>query len=357
MRAKGGCGVRLRTTLLAVGAVFVVAAASAAVTLIVLQNPASGTAEGSAESTRTLDTAVYTLPAFDTASPSGTLPAPQPQPRAATPVARGKFDANAAMAHVRALEALGPRLGGGAAEGQAAIYIRDRLAALGIDARIEEFPLPNGTTSRNVVARVKGSSATVLVLGAHMDTKPPSPGANDNASGCGALLAIAAVLAEEPVAPTVEFVFFGSEETNGGDPNGHHYGSRYRVAQMSAAERANTAGMISVDMIGYGPGFHSRTMGRGPETLSDMLLAHASGMGIPMTYLKDPGKSGWSDHEAYELAGLPVSWIEWRDDPVYHTAGDTASHVSTAKVATAGKLVLDFTQSLDGTELATLLAR
>jgi len=41
-----------------------------------------------------------------------------------------------------------------------------------------------------------------------------------------------------------------------------------------------------------------------------------------MPYLRDPGESGWSDHEAFELAGIPAAWIEWRDDPVYHTAAD-----------------------------------
>jgi Zn-dependent M28 family amino/carboxypeptidase len=261
------------------------------------------------------------------------------------------------MAFLRGLEAFVARGAGSDAEAQAAEYLRSQLAGMGLDARIEEFPLPDGRTSRNVVARIQGTSSRVLVLGAHFDTKPPSPGANDNASGCGALLEIASILARQPVAPTVELVFFGSEETNGGDPNGHHFGSRYRVAQMTPSERAATAGMISVDMIGYGSGFHSRTMGRGPLTLSDMVLDRAQALGIGMTYLRDPGSSGWSDHEAYELAGIPVSWIEWRDDPVYHTAGDVASHLQPARIQTAGRLVLDFVRSLDEAELSALTGR
>jgi len=279
------------------------------------------------------------------------------QPRLATPVGSTTFDVSRALATVRDLEAFGPRGAGSDAETKAAVYLRARLTEMGIDARIEEFGLANGKTSRNVVARIAGSSDTLLVLGAHMDTKPPSPGANDNASGCGALLEIARLLATDPSAPTVEIVFFGSEETLGSDPNAHHFGSRYRVSQMSSAELAKTAGMISIDMIGYGPDFHSRTMGRGPGVLSDMLIAHAKAMGVGMTYLKDPGASGWSDHEAYELAGIPASWLEWRDDPYYHTVNDTAGHLSSVKIKTTGRLVLDFVRGLDAESMAELARR
>ncbi|MHB1135649.1 MAG: M28 family metallopeptidase [Coriobacteriia bacterium] len=267
------------------------------------------------------------------------------------------FDASRALETVRDLESFGPRGAGSDAEAEAAICLRDRLMQLDLDARIEEFPLANGKTSRNVVARVAGSSDTVIVLGAHMDTKPPSPGANDNASGCGALVEIARLLAADPPLPTVEVVFFGSEETLGSDPNAHHFGSRYRVSQMSATERAQTAGMISLDMIGYGLDFHSRTMGLGSAVLSDMLLGQAGEMGIRMTYLKDPGASGWSDHEAYELAGIPAAWLEWAADPHYHTVDDTSDKLSSARIRTAGRLILEFVNGLDAGTLGELTKR
>jgi hypothetical protein len=345
-----------RTRLLVASAVVVVVAAVTVLAgLAVLESrkaPVLAPREKTAD-LEPLDTTVPPAPLERPPSGLGTAPGELQE----TPQQLREFDVQAAMNDIRALEAFGPRGGGSQAEASAAEYIRSQLAALGLDARIETFPLPNGATSRNVVARIAGSSPKVLVLGAHMDSKPPSPGANDNATGCAALLEIARILAERPVTATVEFVFFGSEETSGGDPNGHHYGSRFRVSQLSAAERANTAGMISVDMIGFGTGLHSRTMGKGPLTLSDMLVARAKELGAPMTYLRDPGSSGWSDHEAFELAGIPVSWVEWRDDPVYHTAGDTSGHLSVARIRTAGALVLDFVRGLDGSELEALTAR
>lgn len=342
---------RLRRALVAVGAVALVATVAVDVARLLLGDGGADVVApvgASRETTRTLEPLAGTPGAIPGSGEATVALAPAvPTPREPTPVVLPGFDVDRALATVRALEAFGVRSGGSAAEAKAATYLRDRLVELGLDARIEEFALPNGKTNRNVVARIAGSADTLFVLGAHMDTKPPSPGANDNASGCGALLEIARLLVADPPLPTVEVVFFGSEETIGSDPNGHHFGSRYRVSQMSAAERAKTAGMISIDMIGYGPDFHSRTMGRGPMVLSDMLLARAKATGVRMTYLKDPGSSGWSDHEAYELAGIPASWVEWRDDPVYHTVGDTAGHLSSAKVTTAGQLVLEFVRGLD----------
>lgn len=317
-------------------------------------------AMGKRESVRTGAETTGTLASLEeTSSPlEGTaVPSDLGASQQRQPTQLGKFDAQAAMKDIRALAAIGPRGAGSPGEVQGAEYLRGRLAGMGLDAQIEEFPLPNGLTSRNVVARIEGSSDSVIVLGAHMDTKPPSPGGNDDATGCAALLQIAEVISREPVVPTVEIVFFGSEETSGGDPNGHHFGSRYRVSQMSGEERATTAGMISVDMIGYGTALHSRTMGKGPSTLSDLVLARASALGIPMTYKQDPGKSGWSDHEAYELAGIPVSWVEWRDDPVYHSAGDDADHLQVDRIDSAGRLVLEVMRSLSASDLDALTAR
>lgn len=290
-------------------------------------------------------------------APAGQLDAPVTSARRPTTVAPLAFDASRALATIRVLEDFGPRKGGSAAELAAAQWLQRQLETLGYEARLENVALTDGSASHNVIARAVGSSPRVIVLGAHLDTKPPSPGANDNASGCGALLEIARILAEQPVTPTVEFVFFGAEEIIDGEPDHHHFGSRTRVAAMNAIERANTAGMISVDMIAYGPDFHSRTMLRGPQDMSDLVLAQAAASGVRMTFLKDPGASGWSDHEAYELAGIPATWIEWRDDPVYHTTKDTSGHLSSAKIRITGQLVLDVLRSLDTNDLETLVAR
>lgn len=317
----------------------------------------SGQVDSAVETTRVVLGALGPVEQVGPASASSEPADPlAPRPRTATPVRPRAFDASAAMATIRDLEAFGVRSGGSQAERRAAEYLAGRLRAIGLEPRLEEFDVPGGT-SRNVVARIDGTSPAVLVIGAHYDSKPPSPGANDNGSGCAVALEVATVLAERPVTPTVEIVFFGSEEIIGGDPDAHHFGSRHRVAQMSVAERSATAGMLSVDMIGVGPDFHSRTMGVAPGTVSNLVLSRARALGIPMTYRRDTSASGLSDHEAYEKAGIPVSCVARRTDPAYHTTGDSASRVSRAHVATAGTLVLEFVRGLGEAELATLLDR
>ena len=64
-----------------------------------------------------------------------------------------------------------------------------------------------------------------------------------------------------------------------------------------------------------------------------------------------------SDHEAYELAGIPSVWLEWRDDPAYHTTEDTVERLSSAKIASAGRLVLEFVRGLDPSSLPQLTGR
>ena len=291
------------------------------------------------------------------------LSAPVPSPKAtsrttaeppAEPEVVPVFSSAIAMRHIRYLaDELGVRQAGSASEKRAADYVAAQLRALGYETRIETFPLPNGKTSRNVIARKRGVSTRTLVLGAHLDTKSPSPGANDNASGVGALLAIASALSSLSTQATVQYVFFGSEEVISSNPNVHHLGSRYRVAHMTAGEKAKTAGMLSVDVIGYGNELYARNMLRGPQTLRYDLIEYARTR-LPLTFRKDPGKTGWSDHEAYELAGIPVVWIESLPDPGYHTTADTASKIQVRRVQRIGQLVLGYLASRTQAQLAEL---
>ncbi len=204
----------------------------------------------------------------------------------------------------------------------------------------ESFTLPNGAPSQNVFVVVPGTGSGRLILGGHIDSKPPSPGANDDASGVAILLEVARLLKETPPGPTVEIVFFGAEEISDGNPDHHHAGSRYRASMLSAQERADTTGMLSVDMASFGTQAYVRTMGVGPMAFANRVVAEGKRLGLPISYLKDPGRSGWSDHEPFEKLGIPSAWLEWLQDPAYHTPKDTAERLSPKVVQQSGDLVM-----------------
>jgi Zn-dependent M28 family amino/carboxypeptidase len=224
------------------------------------------------------------------------------------------------------------------------------LRDYGYSVSTQSFAITNGKTSINVVAEKAGTTSDTIVLGAHIDSKPPSPGGNDNASGVAVMLELARVLAVSDAAPTIRFVAFGAEEISGPTSDDHHFGSRHYVAGLSSNEKARTEGMVSIDMVGYGGTFNVRNMGYSKMTVVDSLKAWGKYTQEPLAYLSDPG---WSDHDSFEYAGIPAAWIEWRNDPDYHTVRDTAAHVQYDRVERSGRLmrgwVLDLTTAeVDG---------
>ncbi len=244
-----------------------------------------------------------------------------------------------AMAHVTYLAGLGARGAGGTAEHLAFDYIAGRLRSYGYTVSVQTVYLPGGAMSHNVIAERAGTADGVIVLGAHVDSKPPSPGGNDNGSGVGVVLELARILAQAPTVPTVRFIGFGAEEIGGPTADDHHFGSRQYVSGLSATQHARIHGMVSVDMVGYGSTFNIRSLRQGPQTVVNSLQAWGSFTGRPLYFLLDPSSTGWSDHEAFEFAGIPAAWLEWRVDPVYHTIGDTAAHVQPTRVRSTGRLM------------------
>ena len=122
----------------------------------------------------------------------------------------------------------------------AARYI---AAAFGPNSSFQDFK-SGGRIVHNVELTCPQTS--YVVVGAHYDTVPGSPGADDNASGVAALIELAAMLGSEGL--PIRFVAFANEEPPyflGPDMGSWSWARRAR-------ERGETVrAMLSLEMLGY----------------------------------------------------------------------------------------------------------
>ncbi|MDE2179292.1 MAG: M20/M25/M40 family metallo-hydrolase [candidate division NC10 bacterium] len=140
---------------------------------------------------------------------------------------------------------VGPRdpFGGHAGMEAAADVIAEAFRGFALQLVEERFRC-EGRWYRNLIASRLGSfrNGQVLVV-AHYDTVPNSPGADDNASGVAGLLEVAGALACHRFKHDLVFIAFALEEY--GNP-----GSLYYVEQAKACG-APIVGVFDLEMIGY----------------------------------------------------------------------------------------------------------
>jgi Zn-dependent M28 family amino/carboxypeptidase len=96
---------------------------------------------------------------------------------------------------------------------EAAVFIERSLEDAGYKIRRQEFSV-NERSVWNIDVERTGSRhpEEIVVVGAHYDTVPGSPGANDNGSAVVANLALARSLADATPERTIRFAFFVNEE-------------------------------------------------------------------------------------------------------------------------------------------------
>ncbi len=105
--------------------------------------------------------------------------------------------------------------------------------------------------TRNVIAQTKtGSTADVVMVGAHLDSVPEGPGINDNGSGVAAVLETALQLGPSPpVQNAVRFGFWGAEELG-------LMGSDNYVESLDVDQLKDIALYLNFDMLGSpNPGY------------------------------------------------------------------------------------------------------
>lgn len=209
--------------------------------------------------------------------------------------------------------------------------------------------------TRNVIAQTKtGSTADVVMAGAHLDSVPEGPGINDNGSGTAAVLETALQMGPSPqVRNAVRFGFWGGEERG-------LKGSKNYVGSLNPDQLRDIALYLNFDMLGSpNPGYFTydgdQSLPPNPRDPTPRVPEGSAGIERNfVAYLKDQGETaqdtpfdGRSDYDGFTLAGIPSGglfsgaeekmtreqadlWHGTADepfDPNYHKKSDTLDHI------------------------------
>ncbi|HEY0194966.1 MAG TPA: M20/M25/M40 family metallo-hydrolase [Kofleriaceae bacterium] len=274
-------------------------------------------------------------------APSAAAPSP---PAAPSCIDGDPYAAAAIGAQIAALAApaLDGRAAGSPGDAAGRALIAARFACLGLTPAgddggfVQAFTADRHATA-NLVGYVPGDgphASEIIVVGAHHDHLGGGKlGANDDASGIAALLAIAqAVRQHGSPARTIAFVAFGGEELG-------LLGSAHFAAHPPAAlPLARVVYDVNLDMIGsYASAGAVYAMGTFPR-LAGTKIMKALASERRTLHVGLGGRGVGSDHEAFCAAGIPYVFFWTPDHRCYHAACDTADKLDLRHAAQIAEL-------------------
>ena len=227
---------------------------------------------------------------------------------------------------------------------KAGLTLVEQLKTTPITANMEVDITKIETTSYNVIASrkpdKKHDTDQIITIGAHHDSVPEGPGANDDASGVSAVLELAKLFAKTPIDTELRFLTFGSEEKG-------LIGSTYYVNHLSKKEISQIQAHFQMDMIGSknAGGHHPAgglimyTIDGRKNLVTDLSAAAAK----QVTFEVIPyGKSGRSDHEPFHQLGIPAAlFMHAPVEPDYHKPTDTIDKISKKKLKQTAEIIED----------------
>lgn len=192
-----------------------------------------------------------------------------------------------------------------------------------LESRAERIPAQGW----NVVARKGSDDVPRIVCFAHLDTKPGTPGASDNASGVVTLLLLAELLSDYEGTPSIEIVAMNGEDYFSSP------GEQQYLAQ-NAGRFGNIRLGINIDGVGYHKGGTGYSLYECPPTLAET---------IQTTFVDYPGLmpgESWyqGDHALYLMNRVPALAITSERltevmGTITHTAQDTPDKLEVGKLA------------------------
>ena len=208
------------------------------------------------------------------------------------------------------------------------LSVRVHAYRSGYEPRMLDGLLPVNRGQNLVVDLPREAEGAALVIGAHYDTVPGSPGADDNLSGVLAATTVAILLArEEQLRRPIVLVLFDQEET-------HAHGS---VAFANELRKTGTPvhSVHTLDMIAYdGDGTGRVELDAPDEALRERYGLHATELGITVT----PVRYASSDHISFRSQGFAAVCLAEQItsgglNPAYHSSDDTLDRLDRTYLA------------------------
>ena len=292
------------------------------------------------------------------AQPTRTAPAALPQLDSAQLI-RDMF--------VIAADSMEGRRAGTPGGARARTYLLARLKSIGVTPLRDSFPMAFSAEGRggakiegtNLIGVIRGTRSPdrYIVLSAHYDhvgirTEQIYPGADDNASGTTAVLAIAAWLKANPPDNSVIVALFDAEESG-------LVGAR-RFLDAPPVPIEKIIANVNLDMVGRNDAGELYAAGGWPNPVMRPLIAATAAV-APVT-LKAGHDSGstrdnWtsqSDHGAFHSKGIPWVYFGVEDHPDYHRPTDLPNRIQPGFFFRSATTIADFVRRLDaaGDEVA-----
>jgi glutaminyl-peptide cyclotransferase len=245
------------------------------------------------------------------------------------------FDGKHAYELVKVQLSFGPRPAGSAAERAAAA----RLVKLLPRGRFEA--VPGGL--RNIVGELPGRNPAIVVA-AHYDTTdvPGYLGANNSATGVGAVVAMAHAMKGDRLSPrqaAVRFVLFDGEEAPPGFSDFYNEGLRGSRAYATAHAK-EIREVIVLDFIAL----HDEQLRRDPSSdagLWSRLRTAAARAGALAVFPAGTQDELLDDHTPFVRAGTPAVDLIDFDYPCWQKVCDDLGKVSLKNLTRVGATVLE----------------
>lgn len=221
------------------------------------------------------------------------------------------------------------------------------------------FTQANGTTfpsALNLVGHIRGSThpERVLVVSAHYDHLGVHKGAtylgaDDNASGVGAMLAVASYFKAYPPRNTIVFAAFDAEELGKRGANAFVKAPPFPIGQV----RLN----FNLDMVSRNDRNEIYAAGTSYTPALKALVAEGaegSPVKVKLGHDRPSAAAGsqddWteqSDHAAFFAAGIPFLYFGVEDHADYHQPGDTADKINPVFYGQVTRLIVRTAAHLD----------
>lgn len=251
---------------------------------------------------------------------------------------------------VTALTTAGTREVGTRGHASARSYIVGRMAEVGLEPYADGFEIPyevGGRSFVNLAGLLPGSSPGLapVLLGAHYDTVPGCPGADDNGAAIAGLLAATEALRGAELERTVLVAFFDAEEPPyflSPAMGSIHFHARQCVTPVHCA--------IILDLIGHDVpvgSLEDSVFMTGMESAAGLQEVIRDGAGdypLPVVPTLNRYVGDLSDHHVFRISGEPYLFLSCGRWAHYHMPSDTVERVNFTKVSSVTELVVLLTE-------------